>query len=279
MPTVRPAAVAGSFYPAPEGALRAQVAALLAAAQPRLDALPAAATWPKAYLLPHAGYIYSGSTAALGYAALARHAAAVADGGRPIRRVVLLGPTHRVAVDGLALPGCDAFQTPLGQVGVEQLDATTRAAFPQLVDSAAAHAKEHSLEVHLPFLQTVLPEAVVVPLAVGRAEPGAVAEVIDGLWDGPQTVLVVSSDLSHFHRHEEAVAIDSATVAQVLRLDGPVSHEQACGATPLNGLLVTARRRGMIAQELGRCTSGDTAGDRRRVVGYAALAFTEPRTH
>ena len=146
---MRPAAVAGAFYLAPECALRAQVAALLAAAQPRLDARPALATWPKAYLLPHAGYMYSGSTAALGYAALARHAAAVADAGRPIRRVVLLGPTHRVAVDGLALPECDAFQTPLGQVGVEQLDATTRAAFPQLVDSAAAHSQEPVSYTHL----------------------------------------------------------------------------------------------------------------------------------
>lgn len=272
MGSVRSAAVAGSFYPAHESDLRRQVTALLAEAASRLAARPEQLpSSTKAFVLPHAGYVYSGSIAALGYAALARLGAQ-----RPIRRVVLLGPTHRVAVAGLALPECDAFATPLGQVPVTPVDASTRAALPRLLDNADAHASEHSLEVHLPFLQLVLPEASVLPLAVGRAEPDDVAEVIDALWGGPETVVVVSSDLSHYHRHEEAVTIDSATVAQILRLDSPIGHDQACGATPLNGLLRSAVRRHLTVHALGRCTSADTAGDRRRVVGYAALAFAEP---
>jgi AmmeMemoRadiSam system protein B len=266
MQAVRPAAVAGAFYPQRRAELERMIAGLLDEARRRLPAdLPAA----KALLLPHAGYIYSGSTAALGYAALARRAAQV-------HRVVLLGPTHRVAVDGLALPDAEAFETPLGLMPVEPVDPSVRAALPQLVDSPAAHALEHSLEVHVPFLQTVLPGAQLVPLAVGWAAPGEVAAVLDAMWGGPETVVVVSSDLSHFHRHDEAVDLDRATVEQVLRLDGWLTHDQACGATPANGLLAVARRRRLLPQLLGMCTSGDTAGDRRRVVGYAALAFAEP---
>lgn len=274
MGTVRPAAVAGAFYPGSPGALADALTELLAQGRSVLAAreadegaeLPA----PKALVVPHAGYVYSGSTAALGYALLERARATV-------HRVVLLGPTHRVYVDGLALPAADVFATPLGPVPVAPVDAAVRATLPQLVDSPEAHAAEHSLEVHLPFLQTVLDRFEVVPLAVGRAAPGEVAEVLDALWGGPETVLVVSSDLSHYLTYDEAARIDTATTAQLLRLDGPLSHEQACGATPVNGLLVAARRRGLAPHLLGRCSSGDTAGDRRRVVGYAALAFAEPR--
>lgn len=269
MTRVRPAAVAGMFYPGRAAELRADVRRLLEAAERQLPVDPPhRAAHLQALVVPHAGYVYSGSTAALGYAALARRHAE-----QPVRRVVLLGPTHRVAVAGLALPEVDACQTPLGQVTVDLVSPQLRQRLPQLVDSVAAHAQEHSLEVQLPFLQSVLPEATVLPLAVGRAEPELVADALDLLWHGPDIVAVVSSDLSHFHRHDEAIAIDSETMAQVARLDASITHEQACGATPLNGLLVAAARRRLTASVLGRCTSADTAGDRKRVVGYGAVAF------
>ena len=263
---MRPPAVAGMFYPGRRSELARAVGGLLDEARRRVD--PDAPV-PKALLLPHAGYVYSGSTAALGYACLE---AARTD----IRRVVLLGPTHRVAVDGLALPEAGFFETPLGRVPVEQVDPAVAARLPQLVVDRAAHAMEHSLEVHLPFLQAALADFSLVPLAVGRADPDAVAAVLDALWGGPETLVVVSSDLSHYRSYDEAAAIDRATVAQVLRLEAPLRHDQACGATPTNGLLVTARRRGLEPRLLGRCSSGDTAGDRRRVVGYAAVAFVQP---
>jgi AmmeMemoRadiSam system protein B len=268
MRSVRPAAVAGTFYPGRRQDLVSTLDALLGPARRAVDPAPAPA---KAYVLPHAGYVYSGATAALGYADLERRRGTVT-------RVVLLGPTHRVAVAGLALPGAEGLETPLGTVRVEPPDPELRIALPQLVDSPEAHALEHSLEVHLPFLQSVLGDVAVVPLAVGRAAPDEVAEVIDALWGGPETVVVVSSDLSHYLHHDEARAVDAGTVEQVLALDGPLDHHQACGATPVNGLLVVARRRGMSARLLGMCTSGDVTGDRRRVVGYAAVAFTEPST-
>lgn len=263
--TVRPPAVAGAFYPGQPSTLARQVTSLLEEARANLRAGTQA---PKALLLPHAGYVYSGSTAALGYAALAPAAAT-------LRRVVLLGPTHRVAVDGLALPGVEAFDTPLGRVPVGDVDPAVRAVLPQLIESRGAHAMEHSLEVHLPFLQSVLDDFTLVPLAVGRATPDQVADVLDALWGGPETLVVVSSDLSHYLTYDTAEALDLATVAQVLRLDAPLTHDQACGATPANGLLVAARRHGLRPQLLGRCSSGDTAGDRRRVVGYAAVAFLQ----
>ncbi|MCV2394843.1 AmmeMemoRadiSam system protein B [Actinotalea sp. M2MS4P-6] len=265
MPDVRPAAVAGMFYPHERSDLEHSVRALVDDAARRIDPhVPV----PKALVLPHAGYVYSGSTAALGYALLAR-------ARDRVRRVVLLGPTHRVAVDGLALPESEAFSTPLGLVPVEPVDAETRAALPQLVDSAVTHAAEHSLEVHLPFLQVVLDGPTVLPLAVGRTHPDQVADVLDTFWGGTETVVVVSSDLSHYLPYDVAARIDRATVEQILQLDGPLEPEQACGAAPVNGLLVAALRHGLLPRLLGMCSSGDTAGDRRRVVGYAAIGFDE----
>ncbi|MFN8098807.1 MAG: AmmeMemoRadiSam system protein B [Dermatophilaceae bacterium] len=264
MQQVRPAAVAGAFYPGDRDTLAASVAGMLDDARARLA--PDTPV-PKALIAPHAGYVYSGPTAALAYAALL-------PARDRLTRVVLLGPTHRVAVDGLALPDAPFFATPLGRVRVGEVDPFVRALFPHLVDRADVHAQEHSLEVHLPFLQVALGDVEVVPLAVGRAAPTVVADVIDALWGGPETVIVVSSDLSHYLPYAEADLRDEATVARLLALDGPITHEDACGATPVNGLLVSARRRGMAVHLLERCNSGDTAGDRRRVVGYAALAFT-----
>ena len=189
-------------------------------------------------------------------------------------RVVLLGPTHRVAVDGLALPDAPFFATPLGRVRVGEGTRSCGRCSRTWSTVPTSTRREHSLEVHLPFLQVALGDVEVVPLAVRRAAPTVVADAIDAPWGGPETVIVVSSDLSHYLPYAEADLRDEATVTRLLALDGPITHEDACGATPVNGLLVSARRRGMAVHLLERCNSGDTAGDRRRVVGYAALAFT-----
>ena len=265
MQTVRQPAVAGAFYPGQAAALARDVQTLLA--NTPADTL-AAGTVPKAIIVPHAGYIYSGSTAALAYARLA-------PARQIIRRVVLLGPAHRVPVRGLALPGDDYVATPLGTVAVDQAAVAQLAQLPQVVVSRAVHAQEHALEVQLPFLQTVLDDFQLVPLVVGDATPEEVAEVLELLWGGPETLLVISSDLSHFLPYRSAQQTDNRTVKSILNLDGPLNHQQACGGTPINGLLLAARHHGLQPQLLGLCNSGDTAGDMARVVGYAALAFTE----
>ena len=262
MPSIRPAAVAGLFYPADPAALAAMVRQLLD--QARGPQQPA----PKALIVPHAGYVYSGPTAARAYARLLPARATV-------RRVVLLGPVHRVPVRGLALPEATAFATPLGRVELDQDAIAAIRQLPQVTTSAAAHAHEHSIEVQLPFLQAVLPDFRLLPLAVGDAMPAEVAEVLEAVWGGPETLLVISSDLSHFLDHDTARRVDGDTVRRVLALEGDIDHRQACGATPLNGLLLAARRHGLRPSLLERCNSGDTAGDRSRVVGYAALAFDE----
>jgi AmmeMemoRadiSam system protein B len=260
MNTVRPAAVAGYFYPDEAQVLADTVSSLLSEA---VFGPP-----PKAIVAPHAGYVYSGPIAASAYARLKPLA------GR-ITRVVLLGPTHRVAVRGLAAPAATAFATPLGVVAVDDEALQDIADLPQVVASPAAHAQEHSLEVHLPFLQTVLGDFQLVPLAVGDADPEEVAEVLERLWGGEETLIVVSSDLSHYLPYEAAQRIDGATAKAIVELEADVSHKQACGATPLNGLLVIARRRGLSVQLLDLRNSGDTAGDRSRVVGYGSFAFFE----
>ena len=261
--STRPPAVAGMFYPAAATALRASVDALLAAA----PALPMAQ--PKAIIVPHAGYIYSGSTAASIYAALA-------PWRQDIRRIVLLGPTHRVAIRGLALPTGQAFATPLGTV---RLDGPAMAALdelPQVSRNDAAHALEHSLEVQLPFLQRSFDHFMLIPLAVGDAEPEEVAAALECLWGGDETLLVISSDLSHFLPYATAQQVDGDTCRHILALDAHLRPGQACGAYPINGLLLAAQRHGLQARLLACCNSGDTAGDRERVVGYAAFAFHSP---
>lgn len=262
-PATRPAAVAGMFYPAEPQALRETVRALLAGA-------PAAgAAAPKALIVPHAGYIYSGAVAARAYA----QAAVVA--GR-VRRVVLLGPAHRVPVRGLALPDAARFSTPLGDVDIDAAAVAALRGLPQVVQSARAHEHEHALEVQLPFLQSILGAFTLVPLVVGDATAAEVAEVLDVLWGGDETLIVVSSDLSHYLPYADAQRVDHATVDAMLRLDHSLDPAQACGAVPVNGLLLTARRRGLTPALLDLRNSGDTAGDRGRVVGYAALAFQAP---
>ena len=229
MAQARHPAVAGLFYPADPRELRAMVANFLAAA-------PAVATSaPKAIIVPHAGYIYSGPVAATAYACL-----------RPVRgrvtRVVLLGPSHRVGFDGLALTGADSYMTPLGRVPIDTGAASVLADLPQVRVLDAAHAQEHSLEVHLPFLQEVLGEFSLVPLVVGEAAPKEVGEVLARLWGGPETLIVISSDLSHYHDYATAQARDRATARAIeaLRYED-IGYEDACGRNPVNGLLYVAR--------------------------------------
>jgi MEMO1 family protein len=261
---VRPAAVAGMFYPREARALAREVAELLDGVEhlaPRFG-------HPKALVVPHAGYVYSGPVAARAYDELGAARGIV-------KRVVLFGPVHRVPVRGLALPGVAAFETPLGRVPVDAEAVRRLAPFRQVVSSPAAHAMEHSLEVQLPFLQKMLGEFALVPLAVGDARLQEVREVVERLWGGPETLFVISTDLSHYHRYDEARAIDQATLARIAAFDTDLNHEEACGATPLNGFLAAAKARGLSIRLLGACNSGDTAGPRDRVVGYAAFALHE----
>lgn len=269
MNTVRQPAVAGMFYPAAASELARDVGALLAGAASAARGEPV----PKAIIAPHAGYIYSGAVAATAYARLA-------PARGKITRVVLLGPVHRVPVRGLALPGATVLATPLGNIPVDADAVAALSKLPQVAVSPAAHALEHSLEVHLPFLQTVLEKFSVVPLAVGDATADEIAQVLDRLWGGTDTLIVVSSDLSHYLSYGEAQAIDRATAQAILDLRTDISHEQACGGTPVNGLALAARRRSLTPRLLDLRNSGDTAGDRRRVVGYGAFAFYEtPHVH
>jgi len=265
---IRPAAVGGLFYPGSPVELAAEVRTLLAA-------VPARAEAPgllKALIVPHAGYRYSGPVAASAYSLLRRRR-------DTIRRVVLLGPVHRVAIRGLALPAAQAFATPLGTVPVDREAVSRLLALRQVSVSADAHAEEHSLEVQLPFLQQVLGEFTLVPLAVGDASPEEVAEVIEVLWGGSETLIVVSSDLSHYLPYERARRIDAETCTTIGRLARSVSCEEACGGTPINGLMLAARRHHLVPALLDLRNSGDTAGARGRVVGYAAFAFREEAAH
>ena len=265
---VRPPAVASLFYPGDARALAEEVSSYL----DQTEETPLAPGFPKAVIVPHAGFIYSGPVAASAYDLL-----------RPARgivtRVVILGPCHRVPVHGLALPRAKAFDTPLGRIPLDEEAIASIRGLPQVVESAATHAEEHALEVQLPFLQRVLGGFSLVPLVVGDAAPEKVADALERIWGGTETLIVISSDLSHYHSYESARRIDGATVRAILGFDAGISHEQACGATPVAGMLIAAKRKGLGAQLLDCRNSGDTAGDKTRVVGYAsfALASEGPR--
>ncbi len=260
MTSVRSPAVAGLFYPADPRELHTLVSDYLAA-------VPPSGVVPKAIIAPHAGYIYSGPIAASAYARLkpAR--------GR-ITRVVLLGPAHRVGFHGLALSSADCFLTPLGRVTVDQEAIKKISRLSQVHVMDAAHAQEHSLEVHLPFLQEVLGEFSLVPLVVGDAGPEEVAEVLDTLWGGPETLIVISSDLSHYHDYKTAQKLDRATSQAIEQLrPQEIEYDSACGRNPVNGLLHVARKLGLKAKTIDLRNSGDTAGTPDRVVGYGAYVF------
>ncbi len=260
----RPPAVAGSFYPLGADELRRDVASYLSAAQPVADGDPL----PKVLIVPHAGYVYSGPIAASAYARVAALKGVV-------ERVVLLGPAHRVRLRGMALPAATRFATPLGAVAIDQDAVAAVSGLPQVVASDEAHALEHSLEVQLPFLQSVLGAFKLVPFAVGDTPAEQVAQVLDLLWGGKETLIVISSDLSHYLPYPNACAKDEFTAETILRLQPRLDHQQACGATPINGLLIAARARGLQPHLLDLRNSGDTAGDKSRVVGYASFCFND----
>lgn len=232
------------------------------------DAVPTEPAPAAGYVVPHAGYVYSGSTAAYAYAALR---------DEPPSRILLIGPTHRVYVEGLALSGAEAFETPLGTVPADPELVVALRQSPSVSVRPDVHAEEHSLEVQLPFLQVVAPDVPVVPVAVGAADATRVADVIDLALRLPGTALLVSTDLSHYHAYADAAALDADTIERVIALDRAIPTDRACGAYPLNGALVAAQRHSWTPELLFACSSGDTAGTRDRVVGYAA--FRLRRSH
>ncbi len=264
MPSIRSAAVAGTFYPGDAPALSAELEELLGGVEQREPHLG----FPKALVVPHAGYIYSGPVAARAYDELASARGIVS-------RVVMLGPVHRVPVRGLAIPSDDAFATPLGTIAIDRAALDQVRALPQVVTSDRAHLQEHALEVQLPFLQRQLGNFALAPFAVGDASVDEVAEVIERLWGGPETLIVISTDLSHYHPYAEARAIDGATLGRIGSFATDVHHEEACGATPLNGFLALAKARNMSIRLLAACNSGDTAGGKGQVVGYSSFALHE----
>ena len=264
MASVRPPAVAGTFYPGDRETLDTEVSGYLAA-------VGATGPAPKAIIAPHAGYVYSGAVAAAAYARLAEAR------GR-IERVVLVGPAHRMPFRGLAASNAEGFATPLGTVPVDAEAIERVMALPQVVVLNEAHRLEHGIEVQLPFLQQVLGEFRVVPLLAGDTTSEAVAQVLETLWGGPETLIVISSDLSHYLDYEEARRIDAETCRAIEAFEpDAIAAEQACGRLPIKGLLEIAARRGMEVTTLDMRNSGDTAGSRDRVVGYGAWVFTDPR--
>ncbi len=261
MTSVRYPAVAGMFYPDDPVELDEMIRTFLAAAK------KAEGPVPKAIIAPHAGYIYSGPVAASAYRRLL-------PARETIKRVVLLGPAHRIPFRGLAIPNADFFITPLGTVAVDKAAIDEIADLPFVHRSDVPHQPEHSLEVHLPFLQEVLTDFKVVPIVVGDASAAEVAQVLEKLWDGPETLIVVSSDLSHYHDYSTARRLDSATSRAIESLDPTaLTNESACGRIPVAGLLLTARRHGLRAETVDLRNSGDTAGPKDQVVGYGAYVF------
>ncbi len=253
-------AVAGLFYPADPVELKRLVDGYLDEA--RVDSPP-----PKALIAPHAGFVYSGPIAAQAYATLAAARARIS-------RIVLLGPAHRIHVPGLAVSSAERFDTPLGPVYLDRAAIDSALTLPQVRVMDEAHAPEHSLEVQLPFLLQALDDFRIAPFVVGTATPSEVAEVLELLWGGPETLIVISSDLSHYHDYRTAQRLDAATTAAIEALrPEDIGYEQACGRHPINGLLELARRRGLKARTLDLRNSGDTAGPRDQVVGYGAYVF------
>ncbi|WP_210394591.1 AmmeMemoRadiSam system protein B [Motiliproteus sediminis] len=256
---VRHPAVAGVFYP--------DNPHLLSQAVDRyLSDNPCSGPPPKVLVVPHAGYVYSGPVAARGYNLVAPVA------GR-IRRVVLLGPSHRFPLQGMALPGVDCFETPLGEVQIDNLLSYSLEGLPQVSVLSPCHAAEHSLEVQLPFLQRLIPQFKLLPLLVGQCPPRQVAEALEMVWGGDETLIVISTDLSHYHPYDEAQQIDRQTSHGICACRSDLAGDEACGCAPLNGMLLLARELGLQVELLDLRNSGDTGGERDRVVGYGAYAL------
>jgi AmmeMemoRadiSam system protein B len=265
--STRAAAVAGYFYDANAGRLQHHVNQLLSAESANAEsAIPRA--FPEALIVPHAGYVYSGSTAAYAFRCL------LTDPDQ-VNRVLLIGPAHRVYVDGMAIPSVDYFATPLGEVELDRDGLEQISRLPGVKISDEAHREEHSLEVQLPFLQTVLHDFKLVPVVVGGADTDTdtVATVIDALGADPTTLVVISSDLSHFLSYQDARRVDAITCEHILHKSTTLKGEEACGARAINGLMAARKFQALDVSLLHACNSGDTAGKPDRVVGYAAFAL------
>jgi len=261
MSSIRKPAVAGSFYPADARQLHQIIIHMLQHTAQQQGPVP------KAIIAPHAGYIYSGPVAASAYARI--------QAGRDrIKRVVLLGPAHRVPFYGIAASSADRFVTPLGTIPVDQIAIRRLTDLPQVQILDEAHANEHSLEVHLPFLQEILGDFSLIPLVVGSTTPEEVCDVLEMVWDGDETLIVISSDLSHYYDYDTARRLDRATSHAIETLNpDAIEYECACGRIPINGLLVIAKKLGLHPQTIDLRNSGDTAGPRDQVVGYGAFVF------
>lgn len=260
--TTRPAAVAGAFYPDNATELSQMVDRFLQQAD-------SSGTAPKAIIVPHAGYLYSGAIAGNAYHLLEQ----VKD---RIKRVVLMGPSHRIFFDGLALSSADYFETPLGQVPIDQESQATLAGLPQVIVDDKPHLLEHSLEVHIPFLQRVLSDFKLIPIVVGDASAREVAEVLQALWGDEETLIVISSDLSHYQDYQSAQQHDATTTRHIEALEYEDLHfEDACGRIPVSGLLCLARNKGFKVSNIDLRNSGDTAGPHDQVVGYGAYTLQE----
>lgn len=256
---IRHPAVAGQFYPSSARELQEMVQRFLTNAKDT-------ACFPKAIISPHAGYIYSGATAAAAYKTLLPRR-------DQITRVVLLGPSHRVAFSGVAAPIHESFETPLGHIPVDQASIQKALSLPFVEQREDAHHLEHSLEVQLPFLQSVLENFEIAPFVIGDASPKDVATLLELLWGSDETLIVVSSDLSHYHPYQCAQIIDASTSHEIERLNPTLGGEQACGCKPINGLLTAAKTHKLKVTTLDICNSGDTAGSKDGVVGYGAYAL------
>jgi len=258
--TTRKPAVAGSFYSDNPEDLRSIIHNFL-------DQVSQTGPAPKALIAPHAGYIYSGPVAASVYGRLR-------DDKNKITRVVLLGPSHRVGFLGLAAPQTDFFETPLGTIPIDRDSLNSLKDLNQVIISDEAHSQEHSLEVHLPFLQEILTDFKLIPLVVGDADASQVSEVLERLWGGEETLIIISSDLSHYHDYQHAQELDKATCKAIEQLNPEKIHyDSACGRNPVNGLLHCAKLKDMRVETIDLRNSGDTAGSKDRVVGYGAWAF------
>ncbi|PJE80943.1 hypothetical protein CI610_00101 [invertebrate metagenome] len=255
----RQPAVAGTFYPKSADKLQTMISDFLSDTEKT-------SIVPKALIVPHAGYIYSGAIAASAYCLLEPLK-------QTIRRVVLLGPSHHVSFKGLALPDCNNFSTPLGNIPLDTdtMNELLSSSLVHILDQA--HQMEHSLEVQCPFLHICLQNFQLIPLLTGDCAPMSVADIIDSLWGGDETLIIISTDLSHYHNYEEARQRDEQTVRAIQQLSPSLTSGQACGCTPLNGMLTETLHRGMRVTPLDIRNSGDTAGDKKRVVGYGAFSI------
>ncbi len=261
MPTIRPPCVAGMFYSADPQVLKTTVDELLT------HATSADISAPKAIIAPHAGYIYSGPIAATIYKTLLPHR-------DTIKRVILIGPAHRVPFHGVATTQIDLFATPLGTVPIDIAACRDITNIPDVHIFEHAFDNEHSLEVQIPFLQAVLSSFTLVPCVVGDANPRTVTDIIKYLWGGSETLIVISSDLSHYYDYDTAKTLDEATSQAILNLNPADIHDnQACGRLPVKGLLLAAADLKLKPSLLDLRNSGDTAGDKSRVVGYGAYHF------